>query len=119
MVLLEGEVGAGKSTLIRAAMRTLGVTGAIPSPTFTIGRTYAGDSPVSHLDLHRIGSIDSEDPGLLIEYFGPEKVVFVEWPGEDKTDLTAHARRVRSVSISHTGGDSRRIEVGPIRLTEA
>lgn len=116
MILLNGEVGAGKSTLIRAAMRILGVQGAIPSPTFTIGRTYEGDLPVSHLDLHRIGSIDAEDPGLLSEYFGQDRLVFVEWPGDDETALAAHATRLRTVSITHTGGDGRRIEIGPIRM---
>ncbi|MBK8294659.1 MAG: tRNA (adenosine(37)-N6)-threonylcarbamoyltransferase complex ATPase subunit type 1 TsaE [Solirubrobacterales bacterium] len=112
LVLLKGEVGTGKSTLARAAMRELGVEGAIPSPTFTIGRSYQGRTPISHLDLHRVGSIDAEDPGLLNEYFGPEKIVFVEWPGESEADLTASAMRIRSVRLSHAGGDSRRIEVG-------
>ncbi len=112
MVLLKGEVGSGKSTLARAAMRELGVEGAIPSPTFTIGRSYQGRMPISHLDLHRVGSIEAEDPGLLNEYFGPEKIVFVEWPGESEADLTASAMRIRSVRLSHAGGDRRRIEVG-------
>jgi len=112
LVLLKGEVGTGKSTFARAAMRELGVEGAIPSPTFTIGRTYRGRVPVSHLDLHRVGSIGAEDPGLLNEYFGPEKVVFVEWPGESEADLTASAMRIRSVRLSHLGSDRRRIEIG-------
>lgn len=114
LVLLKGEVGSGKSTLARAAMRELGVEGAIPSPTFTIGRSYTGRFPVSHLDLHRVGSIENEDPGLLNEYFGAEKIVFVEWPGGNETDLTASAMRTRSVQISHAGGDRRRIEFGPL-----
>lgn len=113
LVLLKGEVGTGKSTLVRAAMRELGVEGAIPSPTFTIGRSYLGRVPISHLDLHRIGSIDGEDPGLLNEYFGPEKIVFVEWPGESEADLTASAMRIRSVRLSHAGGDHRRVVVSP------
>jgi tRNA threonylcarbamoyladenosine biosynthesis protein TsaE len=115
VILLHGEVGAGKSTLIRAAMRELGVEGAIPSPTFTIGRSYEGKFPVSHLDLHRIGSIDAEDPGLLNEYFGRDRAVFVEWPGQDEPGLTADALRVRRIELTHEGGDSRRIEIGPIR----
>lgn len=111
LILLKGEVGTGKSTLVRAAMRELGVEGAIPSPTFTIGRSYRGRVPVSHLDLHRVGSIDAEDPGLLNEYFGPEKVVFVEWPGESEAGLTASAMRIRTVRLSHAGGDHRHIRV--------
>ncbi len=115
VVLLEGEVGAGKSTLIRAVMRELGVSGPIPSPTFTIGRSYTGRLPVSHLDLHRIGSVGAEDPGLLSEYFTEDRVVFVEWPGDDEASLTGMAKRVRRISMAHLGGDSRRIEIGPIR----
>jgi hypothetical protein len=68
LILLEGEVGAGKSTFARAAMRALGVEGAIPSPTFTIGRTYRGRLPVSHIDLYRLGSLSDEIPDLLGEY---------------------------------------------------
>ncbi|HTU13851.1 MAG TPA: tRNA (adenosine(37)-N6)-threonylcarbamoyltransferase complex ATPase subunit type 1 TsaE [Solirubrobacterales bacterium] len=113
VVLLVGEVGAGKSTLIRAAMRELGVEGAIPSPTFTIGRSYNGSVPVSHLDLHRIGSIGTEDPGLLAEYFGDDRIVFVEWPGDDEADLAAQAGRIRKVTLTHLGGDARRITIGP------
>ncbi|MGB0120916.1 MAG: tRNA (adenosine(37)-N6)-threonylcarbamoyltransferase complex ATPase subunit type 1 TsaE [Solirubrobacterales bacterium] len=117
LILLNGEVGAGKSTLIRSAMRSLGVRGAIPSPTFTIGRTYTGDLPVSHMDFHRIGSIEAEDPGLLSEYFGPDRIVFIEWPGDDETVLALYANRVRTISITHAGGDSRRVEIGPVRLS--
>ncbi len=55
VVVLSGEVGAGKTTLIRGACRALGVAGPITSPTFTIGHRYAGGRvPVSHLDLYRL-----------------------------------------------------------------
>jgi len=115
VLMFEGDVGTGKSTLIRAVMRQLGVTGAIPSPTFMIGRSYEGKVPVSHLDLHRIGSIGDEDPGLLNEYFGENRIVFVEWPGGSENNLAGMAKRVRTVSLAHLGGDSRRIGIGPIR----
>lgn len=112
--LLNGEVGAGKSTLVRAALRELGVTGAIPSPTFTIGRSYDQPSqrmPASHLDLYRLGDLSAEDPGLLAEYFGPERAVFVEWPGGSAEELIEMATRTGRVAIDHIDLESRRIRI--------
>lgn len=114
--LVSGEVGAGKSTLVRAALRELGVTGAIPSPTFTIGRLYESPDqsmPVSHLDLYRLGGLSGEDPGLLAEYFGPDRAAFVEWPGGAEADLEKMATRIGRVAIDHIDVDSRRIRVDP------
>jgi tRNA threonylcarbamoyladenosine biosynthesis protein TsaE len=114
LVLADGDVGAGKSTLIRAAMRELGVEGAIPSPTFTIGRLYEGPTqrmPVAHLDLYRLGGLESEDPDLLDQYFGPDRVSFVEWPGAAEWELSEMATRVVRVAIEHIDPESRGITV--------
>ena len=55
VVLLSGELGSGKTTFVRGALRALGVKGPVTSPTFTLARRYAGDGvEVSHLDLHRL-----------------------------------------------------------------
>ena len=75
LVLVGGELGAGKTTLIRGACRELGVTEPVVSPTFTIGRRYRGRVPVSHLDLYRLDSLAGEDPGLLDDYLTPTR-----WP---------------------------------------
>ena len=115
VVLLSGEIGAGKSFFARAAMRELGVTGAIPSPTFTIGRDYEGDLPVSHIDLYRLESTAGEDPGLLSEYLAGGRVAFIEWPGLDDGGLMVPSGRVRTVRIEITGESERKIEIGPWR----
>jgi tRNA threonylcarbamoyladenosine biosynthesis protein TsaE len=65
VVLVSGELGAGKTTLIRGACRALGVREPVISPTFTIGHTYSGRLPVSHLDLYRLADLGQEDPALL------------------------------------------------------
>jgi tRNA threonylcarbamoyladenosine biosynthesis protein TsaE len=111
LVLLEGEVGAGKSTFVRAAIRELGVEGPIPSPTFTIGRRYLGRLPASHLDLYRLGPLSEEVPELLGEYLDPSGVTFVEWPGDEGEVIRSGSKREIRVEIDHLGRDARRITI--------
>ncbi|MGA9875565.1 MAG: tRNA (adenosine(37)-N6)-threonylcarbamoyltransferase complex ATPase subunit type 1 TsaE [Solirubrobacteraceae bacterium] len=109
IVLVRGELGAGKTTLVRGAARALGVTDPVTSPTFAIGHRYQGAQvTVSHLDLYRLGALSEEEPELLEDYLGPGRIAFVEWPEETSADLR-NARMV--VTLTHRGADSRRIEV--------
>jgi len=108
VVLVSGELGAGKTTFVRGALRALGVTGPITSPTFVVGHLY--DGPLAHLDLYRLAGMDAEDPGLLDDYFAPEAIVFVEWP-EHASDAVPPERVAHRVRLSHAGGDNRRIEI--------
>jgi tRNA threonylcarbamoyladenosine biosynthesis protein TsaE len=109
VVLLEGEFGTGKTTLVRGACRALGVTGRVTSPTFAIGNRYYGANVVvSHLDLYRLRSVGDEVPELLDDYLGPDTIAFVEWPGGAAADLG----RVRfRISLTHAGGDHRTLEI--------
>ena len=110
VVLVSGELGSGKTTLIRGACRELGVTDPVTSPTFTIGQRYRGRVPVSHLDLYRLaGGLEDEDPGLLDDYLTDDAVAFVEWPGAAEPGFE---RVVMRVELTHDGGDNRLIEVG-------
>ena len=110
VVLVSGELGAGKTTLIRGACRALGVEDPVTSPTFTIGQRYPGGRlPVSHLDLYRLEGLDDEDPALLDDYLGPDGVAFVEWPAVAEPRLARPALEVR---LRHAGGDRREIELG-------
>jgi tRNA threonylcarbamoyladenosine biosynthesis protein TsaE len=115
VVLLSGELGSGKTTLIRGACRALGVTEPVTSPTFTIGHRYGGSVPVAHLDLFRLSNLEIEEPGLLDEYLTPDAVVFVEWPGGGASPLGAlgsdDLRVAFEVELEHAGGDERLIRV--------
>jgi tRNA threonylcarbamoyladenosine biosynthesis protein TsaE len=108
VVLVRGELGAGKTTLIRGAARALGVEGPVTSPTFTIGQRYAGQIPVSHLDLYRLGEtgLATEEPALLDDYLTPDTVAFIEWPDAAEPGLD---RVALSIEISHAGEDRRRV----------
>jgi tRNA threonylcarbamoyladenosine biosynthesis protein TsaE len=109
LVLLRGELGAGKTTLARGIARALGVSGPVVSPTFTIGHRYVGTaSVISHLDLYRIAEFGAEEPGLLDDYIGGGEIALVEWPESGAAELP---QATLAVTIRHAGGDMRRIEV--------
>lgn len=110
VIVVSGEVGAGKTTLIRGACRALGIAGPVTSPTFTIGHRYGGGRlPVSHLDLYRLEGLGDEDPALLDDYLTPGAIAFVEWPAVAEPQLAG--RRTVAVRLSHAGGDRREIEL--------
>jgi tRNA threonylcarbamoyladenosine biosynthesis protein TsaE len=113
VVLVEGELGAGKTTFVRGAARALGVTVPVTSPTFTIGQRYPGRRVpvVAHVDLYRLSSLADEDPDLLADYVRADAVAFVEWPQAGERELGELARVVARVRLEHDGGDRRRIEV--------
>ncbi len=109
VMIVSGDVGAGKTTLIRGACRALGVEGPVTSPTFTIGHRYQGRSPISHLDLYRLKGLESEDPALLDDYLDPGSITFIEWPAVAEPQLAG--RKSLEARLSHAGGDDRTIEV--------
>jgi tRNA threonylcarbamoyladenosine biosynthesis protein TsaE len=119
VMLIAGDVGTGKTTWVRAACESLGVTDPVTSPSFTIGQLYRGPVPVSHVDLFRLESLSGEDPGLLSDYLTPDRVAFIEWPGQGVAEVEPQ-RVVLELRLFHMGGDRRRIEAdGEARLVHA
>jgi tRNA threonylcarbamoyladenosine biosynthesis protein TsaE len=111
VVLVSGDLGAGKTTFVRGACRALGVTSAVTSPTYTVGQVYAGagGQEIAHLDLYRFDSLEGEDPALVDDYLTPARIGFVEWPAAGEARIERVVARVR---MDHAGGDRRAIHIG-------
>jgi tRNA threonylcarbamoyladenosine biosynthesis protein TsaE len=112
VVLLYGEMGAGKTTFVRGAVRALGNPGPVTSPTYCIARHYAGGAvPVAHLDLHRLGDLEDEDPAFLDDHLDPAGIAFVEWPQVAAEAPELAARVAARVHLEHVPPDRRRVQV--------
>lgn len=77
-----GEMGSGKTTLIKAIVKELHSTDEVSSPTFSLVNEYAGDhgKPIYHFDFYRLKSIDEAYDIGYEEYFYGEGICLVEWP---------------------------------------
>jgi tRNA threonylcarbamoyladenosine biosynthesis protein TsaE len=104
---VSGELGAGKTTFVRGACRSLGVEVQVTSPTYTIGHRYRGRVDVSHLDLFRFAGVSAAEWGDLEPYF-EDAIVFVEWPEAGAGVLPASRFRVR---LEHGGGARRLVTI--------
>jgi tRNA threonylcarbamoyladenosine biosynthesis protein TsaE len=88
LVMLTGELGAGKTTLTRGLGEGLGIRGAVTSPTFVIARVHPSLSdgpPLVHVDAYRLGGGLDEMEDLDLDVSLPESVIVVEW-GEGKVE---------------------------------
>lgn len=79
VVYLTGELGAGKTTLVRGIVRGRGYTGRVNSPTFTLMNIYAADIDIFHFDFYRLQGNDLADLGLE-EYLEKDGLSLIEWP---------------------------------------
>jgi tRNA threonylcarbamoyladenosine biosynthesis protein TsaE len=124
VVVLRGEVGAGKTTFVRAAAGALGVREAVTSPTYQFARRYGGMLPdgrvvpVNHLDLYRLEGLDPWDALDFDEYVDGGAVTFIEWAEPALEALPEPS----VVEILHEGPETRRVRLsGPLarRLPDA
>lgn len=80
-VNLVGDLGAGKTTLVRGVLRGLGYSGRVKSPTYPLLETYqVGDITVAHFDLYRLETPDAFTEAGFEDYFAGPGLRFVEWP---------------------------------------
>ena len=111
VVAFRGEMGAGKTTLIREICDRLGVADTVTSPTFAIINEYKdrGHRPVYHFDFYRINRIEEAFDFGYEEYFYSGNLCLVEWP--EKIEQLMPAEGVMTVLIDVTGDDSRLLRI--------
>lgn len=107
-VYLHGDLGTGKTTLVRGALRSIGYSGPVKSPTFTLVEQYPFlGSSIYHFDLYRISDTDELEYMGLRDYFSTDSLCFVEWPEQGAGVLpSAHVE----IFIAHDG-PARTVEI--------
>lgn len=113
VLLLEGDLGAGKSELTRGIARGLGVTETVTSPSFTILNVYeSGRCPLYHFDWYRLESADELYELGMDEYLGGDGIAVIEWPGQCPDVIPENAMRIR---LEAAGENERKIDIGALR----
>ena len=111
VILLEGELGAGKSELARGIAKGLGVTETVTSPSFTILNVYeSGKIPLYHFDWYRLESAEELFELGMDEYLGGDGIALVEWPEICPEAVPEDYLRIR---IEATGENERRLCAEP------
>ena len=109
IVLLGGELGAGKTAFVKGLAAALGITDEITSPTFTLMNTYKGTLTLYHFDVYRLHNGEEAYAAGLTEFFGEAgSVSCIEW-WENITD--AIAGNVIKIKIDYLGDEKREIEL--------
>ena len=111
MVAFYGELGAGKTTMIKGIAAGLGVADVVKSPSFVIVTEYVGRLPVYHVDLYRLDEKSDFESIGLDSYLDGDGVCFIEWAERAEKALPDTAIRVR-MSVE---GQGRRVEILGLR----
>jgi len=109
VVLLYGDLGAGKTTLSKSIIKALGYGGVVTSPTFTILNIYQGSLPIYHFDMYRLENVDEVmEIGADEILQSGQGVCLVEWPEKIESILPADAIKIYIDSID---ANTRKFEV--------
>jgi len=108
-LLLNGDLGAGKTTFTQGFARSLGMKRPLKSPTFTLVREYqTANFQLNHLDVYRLGEEGGAEDLGLNEYFNPNSVTIVEWSEFIAEDLPQDFLRIELTRIEHDIADTQR-----------
>ncbi len=107
IILLEGDLGAGKTCFVNGLLSGLGFSQGGCSPTFTLVNEYPTTPPINHFDLYRITSEDELYEMGFTEYLDSDKINIIEWPQIASGILEAY-QKIR-IFIQHTNIENERI----------
>jgi tRNA threonylcarbamoyladenosine biosynthesis protein TsaE len=109
VVALSGDLGAGKTALVKGIARGLGIAQDVTSPTFTLVHEYAGGRlPLFHVDLYRLDNVEQALAIGIEDYLDGPGVTAIEWAEKIESLLPAHSTRIRIITLDEY---ARRIEV--------
>ena len=111
-VVLTGDLGAGKTTLVQGIARGLGVEDHVASPTFTLVHEYAGRLDIAHVDVYRLERVQDVLDLALDELGGSERVLLIEW-GDAVSDLLPEDRLRVELTTERADAETRRIVMTP------
>ena len=111
LVMLIGDLGAGKTTLTKGLLEELGVAKSedVASPTFSLVHEYGEDPKVYHIDLYRLDRVPELETLGLDDLWDGDAIVLIEWGEKFSDELPG--KRIE-ISLEHLDGDERRITVG-------
>ena len=116
IVLLNGDLGSGKTTFAKGVLKGLNYAEEVTSPTYTLINEYNADYNVIHIDCYREKNINRWLNIGLIDYFTTENILFIEWPENIKDILLS--RSVISLNFEIKGLDERLISMKEIEYYE-
>ena len=112
LIFLQGDLGAGKTTMVRGFLRAAGYNGVVKSPTYTLIEEYAiGRRKIFHFDLYRVADPEELEWIGIRDYFDQDSICFIEWPDRGKGFLPEPDRVITLKTQGH--GRSLNMEHGP------